>query len=195
MQHNRSDRAVVRCLHRRSMSVSPFLFSVRIPTLLAIYWRKHLSRKPIRPNPAAAPKNIIVFRLDQLGDLVLSTPLFRELKRIFPNSRCTVVVQRRYRAILTTNRHIDEILPIDEVKQNWLPEGVKRLFSATWFFWTRLRHRQFDLAISPRWDVDEDLATMLSALANAGTRVGHSEHVAEAKCRINRGFDAAFDVP
>jgi ADP-heptose:LPS heptosyltransferase len=176
------------------MNVSPFLFSVRIPTLLAIYWRKHLARNPIRSNGAAAPGSIIVFRLDQLGDLVLTTPLFRELKRMFPNSRCTVVVQRRYRAILTTNRHVDEILSPDELKQKWLPQGVKRLASAMWFFWTRLRHRQFDLAISPRWDVDEDLATMLCALANAGTRVGHSEHVAEAKRRINRGFDAAFNV-
>ena len=54
--------------------------------------------------------------------------------------------------------------------------------------------RQFDLAISPRWDVDESLATMLCALANAGKRVGQNSHVPRAKRRINRGFDAAFDV-
>ena len=56
------------------------------------------------------------------------------------------------------------------------------------------RHRQFDIAISPRWDVDENLATMLCVLTNAGTRVGHSERASSAKRRINRGFDGAFDV-
>jgi heptosyltransferase-2 len=35
---------------------------------------------------------------------------------------------------------------------------------------------------------------MLCVLTNAGRRVGHSEQVAEAKRRSNRGFDRAFDV-
>jgi heptosyltransferase-2 len=178
------------------MSLAPLLYTVRIPTLLAIFWRRHLARK-VRPSEASSkpgPKTIVVFRLDQLGDLVLTTPLFRELKRIIPNSRLTVVVRPEYRAILTTNRHIDEILPLFEVKIKWLPARIRRLITALRFFWTRLRHRHFDLVISPRWDVDESLATMLCTLANADTRIGYSERVSPAKQRINRGFDAAFSV-
>jgi len=174
--------------------MTPLLFSVRIPTLLAIFWRKRLARTAQVEGSGERPKSIIVFRLDQLGDVVLTTPLFRELKRMYPNSRCTVVVQSGYRSILTTNRNIDEILPLHEVEVKWLPARARRLASALRFYWTRLRHRQFDLAISPRWDVDESLATMLCVLANAGTRVGHSEQVSEAKRRINHRFDSAFDV-
>lgn len=174
--------------------MAPLLFAVRIPTWLAIFWRKHLSRHEGVRNARSVPRSIIVFRLDQLGDLVLTTPLFRELKRVFPDSRCTVVVQPAYRAILTTNHNVDEILALHAVKAKWLPPRMRTLVSALWFYWTRLRHRQFDMAISPRWDVDESLATMLCALTNAGTRVGHSEKVSEAKRRINRGFDTAFDV-
>jgi len=171
--------------------MAALLFSVRIPTLLAIFWRKRLARKA---NVSADLRSIIVFRLDQLGDVVLTTPLFRELKRMDPNSRCTVVVQPDYRSILTTNHNIDEILPLHEVQVKWLPARASRLVSALWFYWTRLRHRRFDLAISPRWDVDESLAIMLCVLTNAGTRVGYSERVSAAKRRINRGFDGAFDV-
>ncbi len=176
------------------LSMAPLLFSVRIPTLLAIFWRRHVARTPRLPEAAERPRSIIVFRLDQLGDVVLTTPLFRELKRMYPNAQCTVVVQPCYRAILTTNHNIDEILPLHEVAVNWLPARARHLISALWLYWTRLRHRQFDLAVSPRWDVDESLSTMLCALTNAGTRVGHSERVSAAKRRINRGFDAAFDI-
>ena len=176
------------------MNIAPLLFSVRIPTRLAIFWRKHLARNSQRPKAPATPKSIILFRLDQLGDLVLTTPLFRELKRIYPNSRCTVVVQSDYTAILTTNHNVDEILPFHQVKNKWLPGRMNLLVSAIRFFWTRLRHRKFDMAISPRWDVDESLATMLCVLTNASVRIGHSEHASPAKRRINRGFDAAFGV-
>ena len=85
-----------------------------------------------------------------------------------------MVVRPQYKALLTTNRNVDEILPLREVKAKWLPSRARWLVSVLWFYWTELRHRQFDLAISPRWDVDESLATMLCALTNAGKRVGHS---------------------
>jgi ADP-heptose:LPS heptosyltransferase len=171
--------------------MTPLLFSVRIPTLLAIFWRKWLARTA---EASANPRSIIMFRLDQLGDVVLTTPLFRELKRMYPTARCTAVVQPAYRAILTTNHSVDEILPLNEVKAAWLPARALRLVSALWFYWTRLKGRRFDLAISPRWDVDESLATMLCVLTNAGRRVGHSEQTSKAKRRVNRGFDGAFDV-
>src|SRR5580700_5969504 len=174
--------------------MAPLWFTVRVPTRLAIFWRRHLARNRRTSDAHASPRSIVVFRLDQLGDLVLTTPLFRELKRNFPNSRCTVVVQPAFQSILATNRNIDEILPLQELHVKWLPSRVRCLVSAFWFYWTELRHRHFDLAISPRWDVDEGLATMLCALSHAGVRVAHSERVSGAKQRLNRGFDGAFDV-
>jgi len=170
----------------------PMLFSVRIPTLLAIFWRKWLART--EEAASANPRSIVVIRLDQLGDVVLTTPLFRELKRKYPDARCTVVVRPAYRAILTTNHNVDEILPLREIEAKWLPSRARRLASALWFYWAHLRHRQFDVAISPRWDVDESLTTMLCVLTNAGTRVGQSERTSPAKRDSNRGFDGAFDV-
>ena len=62
--------------------MAPLLFSVRIPTLLAVFWRKHVARTARIEEPVATPRSIIVFRLDQLGDVVRTTPLFRELKRM-----------------------------------------------------------------------------------------------------------------
>ena len=167
---------------------------VALPTWLAIAWSKFLAKEAARPNRSGSPRSILIIRLDQLGDLVLTTPLFRELKRVYPGARITAVIPPHFKAILTTNRHVDEILTLDEVRAKWLPSRARCLASALWFYWIKMRHRQFDLAISPRWDVDESLATLLCVLANASRRVGHSSRASEAKRRINRGFDAAFDV-
>ncbi len=173
--------------------MAPLLFSVRIPTWLAILWRKCV-RPLVRPRDKETPRSLIVFRLDQLGDVVLTTPLFRELKRRYPGVRCTVVVRPRYRELLSTNRSVDEVLVMRQVKSKWLPARLRYLLSAWRFYRIELRPRQFDLAISPRWDVDEDLATMLCVLTEAATRVGYASKGSLAKTRINRGFDAAFDV-
>jgi heptosyltransferase-2 len=167
---------------------------VSLPTWLAVLRRRLLSKMHAAPQQPHAVQSILVVRLDQLGDLVLTTPLFRELKRLYPASRCTVVVQPQYKSILTTNPHVDEILMLATWQTKWLPVRARRLASALWFYRTRLRRRQFDLAISPRWDVDEDLATLLCVLVNASRRVGYISRVTAGKRRFNRGFDAAFDV-
>lgn len=172
----------------------PLFFSVRLPTLLAMFWRAHLSRAA---HAAVSPKerlSFLIFRLDALGDVVLTTPLFRALKQAHPGSRCTVVVQQRYKPLLVTNPHIDEILTPPRIRPQWLPQGVRRLLAAVALYWTQLRKRRFDYAISPRWDVDEHLATFLCLLTNATRRVGYSETASPAKQRANRGFDRAYDI-
>jgi ADP-heptose:LPS heptosyltransferase len=125
---------------------------------------------------------------------VLTTPIFRELKRAYPESRCTVVVQDAYKAILVTNPSVDEMLTLPNMLPTWLPRGLKSLLSVTWVFCTRLRNRHFDFAISPRWDTDEHLATFLCVLTRCANRVGYSETATPAKRLINRGFDAAFNT-
>lgn len=176
------------------LRLPPLFFSVRLPTLLAIFWRRYVSRAPISGLSHKAPLSFIVFRLDALGDVVMTTPLFRALKTAHPQSRCTAVVQECYKSLLVTDPHIDEILTLPRIRPEWLPQRAKRLLSAALLYWTRLRRRHFDFAISPRWDVDEHLATFLCTLTHAASRVGYSEKTSPAKRRMNRGFDAAYHV-
>jgi heptosyltransferase-2 len=168
------------------------LLWVRIPTLLALWWSR-LRSKRIR-KAATEPRSFIVFRLDALGDLVLTTPLFRELKRSFPAARITVVAQAAYRSVLITNPHIDELLELRPVTSKWLPANARGLVAAVRFYWRELRTRSFDVAISPRWDTDEHLATMLCTLTRAGRRIGYSECTSPGKRKYNRGFARAFDL-
>ena len=59
----------------------PLFLSVRVPTLLARAWRALLREKPSSESPRRGRLSIIIFRLDAMGDVVMTTPLFRELKR------------------------------------------------------------------------------------------------------------------
>ena len=176
------------------LRLPPLFFSVRLPTMLAMFWRRHIRRAVTAGVSRNDPRSFIIFRLDALGDVVMTTPLFRALKAAHPESRCTVVVQEQYKPLLVTNPCIDEILTLPRIRPAWLPQRLKRLASATLLYWTRLRRRQFDFAISPRWDVDEHLATFLSVLTHAASRIGYSDKTSAGKQVINRGFDAAYDV-
>jgi len=170
----------------------PLLLSVRVPTKLAIFWRAHLAPAASTGPPRRDTLSLLVIRLDGLGDVVLTTPLFRELKRAFPGSSCTVVVQDAFRPLLVTNPHIDEVLSLRPVNAAWPPARARSLLSVLWLYWQRLRGRRFDVAISPRWDVDDRLATLLCSLVDAKERVGYTEMASPAKQRHNRGFGAAF---
>ena len=178
----------------KAFLLPPLFLSVRLPALLAMFWRAHIRREPIAGVSRNEPLSFIVFRLDSLGDVVMTTPLFRALKKAHPGSRCTVVVQEGYKSLLVTNPHVDEILTLPKVRPAWLPQGTRRLLSATVLYWIRLRKRHFDFAVSPRWDVDTHLATFLCVLTHAASRVGYSEKASPEKQRINRGFDAAYNI-
>ena len=169
-------------------------FTLRLPTLLAMFWGAHVARQKVAGAPRKARMSFIVFRLDALGDVVLTRPLFRALKSAYPGSHCTVVVQKAYKSLLATNPHIDEILAVPAIRPACLPQRLQRLLGAVALYWSELRHRHFDYAISPRWDVDEHFATLLCIMTNAGARVGYSERTTTAKQKMNRGFDRAFDI-
>jgi len=178
----------------KAFLLPPLFLSVRLPALLAMFWRAHIRREPIAGVSRNEPLSFIVFRLDSLGDVVMTTPLFRALKKAHPGSRCTVVVQEGYKSLLVTNPHVDEILTLPKVRPAWLPQSTRRLLAATALYWKRLRKRHFDFAVSPRWDVDTHLATFLCVLTHAAGRVGYSEKASPEKQQINRGFDAAYNI-
>lgn len=174
--------------------LSPLFFSLCFPTWLAMFWRRSIRHSAITRGSQRQLRSYIVFRLDALGDVVLTTPLFRALKAAYPACRLTVVVQPHIKALLATNPHIDEILTLPEMKLPGLPKRLRRLVAATAFYWTQLRGRQFTFAVSPRWDVDEHLATFLCALTRAEHRVGFSCGTTTAKQEINKAFEGAYDV-
>lgn len=72
---------------------------------------------------------ILIVRQDRIGDVVLSTPLPREIKKVYPNSFVAVMVRNYTKEIYLNNPYVDEIIIYDETKKgfkNFL-EDVKKI--------------------------------------------------------------------
>lgn len=84
---------------------------------------------------------IVVVQTAFLGDVVLTTPLLRELRRARPDARLAVVTTAAGRRLLAGTAGIDELLIFDK---RWRPAGLAsfvRLVGA-------LRRGRFDVAIA-----------------------------------------------
>src|SRR3989344_6528611 len=57
-------------------------------------------------------KKILVFKLEHIGDLVLSTPVYREIKKTYPKSELYVVTTENIEDTLENNPHIDKYYKI-----------------------------------------------------------------------------------
>ncbi|MCK9279419.1 MAG: glycosyltransferase family 9 protein [Melioribacteraceae bacterium] len=59
-------------------------------------------------------KRILLVRPDRIGDVVLSTPIPRELKKKFPNCFIAVLLHSYTKDIYLNNPHVDKIILIDK---------------------------------------------------------------------------------
>ncbi|MBC7186555.1 MAG: glycosyltransferase family 9 protein, partial [Calditrichaeota bacterium] len=59
------------------------------------------------------PRRILVSRLRFLGDVVLTTPLLRALRRAFPEARIAYLAESPYIEVLAHHPHVDGLLPLD----------------------------------------------------------------------------------
>lgn len=133
-------------------------------------------------------RRILVVRLDQIGDVVLTLPLLRELKRNAPLSRITLVVKPELRDLALSCPDIDEVLTFD-----WhlarRSQDYKRRLRAVKFCIVHLWPRRFDLAIVPRWDADWYCQTFIAYFSGAPQRIGYSEAVDPVKRIHNHSYD------
>jgi heptosyltransferase-2 len=62
---------------------------------------------------------ILITRIDRIGDVVLSTPIPREVKQKYPNSFIAVLVRDYSKDIYQNNPYVDEIIVYDKDENNF----------------------------------------------------------------------------
>lgn len=112
-------------------------------------------------------KNILVIRLDQIGDLVCSLPVFPALKTRFPGAKITALVGEEGKAILDQNPFIDQLIVF---RSNWFSR--KKWSSPFEYFkiLSLLRKSNYDLAFDLRGDLRN---IVLITLAGVRYRIGY----------------------
>ena len=148
------------------------------------------SAVPDAPGEAPPILNVLVVRLDEIGDMVMCTPFLRELRRRLPDAYVTLVVKPGVQALFEFCPYVNEVLVFEfhyrepSILRALLLPGRTLRFAAR-CLWAR----RYDLAFLPRWDTDYYYATFLAYWSGARRRVGFSEKVSEKKRWANRGFD------
>ncbi|EQA46069.1 lipopolysaccharide heptosyltransferase II [Leptospira broomii serovar Hurstbridge str. 5399] len=108
-------------------------------------------------------ENILLIQTAFLGDLILTTPLFREVKRKYPRSKLTVIVNKGTESVLEANPWIDEIIPLDK-------KVIKSSMFGFWNFTLEIRKRKFTLCIVPHFSFRSSLIAWRS---RAPRRIGY----------------------
>ncbi len=85
-------------------------------------------------------KNILIVRTDRIGDVVLTTPAIKALRKAYPAARISILVTPATFDLVQGNPYLDEILVDDRSFKHKGLMGFGRLVG-------ELRSRQFDLSI------------------------------------------------
>lgn len=102
--------------------------------------------------PVLAPRRVLVICLRRLGDVLLTTPLIRSLRRAWPESRIDVLVYAAAAPVLEGNPDIDRILVEPTDASAW-----------SWGRWAWRLLRRHDLAISTLYNDRPHLYALLAA--------------------------------
>ncbi len=92
--------------------------------------------------------NILIVRTDRIGDVVLTTPVFKALRHAYPHARITVMVSPATKDLVEGNPYINDVVVDDRVGRHkgWIGalhlarDIRRRSFDAVFIFHTKRRY-------------------------------------------------------
>ena len=114
-------------------------------------------------------KKVLITRTDRIGDVVLSTPVFKSLKNSFPSVSISVLVRPYTKEIVKDNPNVDEVIIYD-------PEGEHRTIKGLFKLAKEIESRNFDTALILFLDFKVGLLTYLSKIPK---RIGPGTKLAQ----------------
>lgn len=90
--------------------------------------------------PPTAPESIFVLRNNDIGDLLVITPVFEALKRAFPSARLYAGIGRWNLPVLAHNPHLDQVLEVNAPWHNKFicqvpPRSLRGLIRSLAYIW------------------------------------------------------------
>jgi predicted lipopolysaccharide heptosyltransferase III len=123
--------------------------------------------------------NILVVKMRYIGDVLLNTPFLRAMRRAFPYSRISVLVNRGTEDVLVNNDDINDVITYDRSMG----------FFKQLAFVRDLRRRGFETVIDLS---NSDRAAWLTRLSGARTRIGFKSN---RDFRNRHMYNVLMDVP
>jgi heptosyltransferase-3 len=125
--------------------------------------------------PFQQVKKVLVVKLRQLGDVLLTTPVFSVLKRLYPHLRLDALVYRESIALLKGHPAVDTIHAVD---RGWKRLSVLERIRCETGLMRTLRKTGYDVIINL---TEGDRGAIAALFSGARWRVGRKEE-------MNKGF-------
>ena len=123
------------------------------------------------------PRKILIIQTAFIGDVVLTTPLIREVKHLFPTALVDVLVIPQTKQILENNPYVHTLFTFDK-------RGNKtKAFRETAQL---LRQKGYDLCVTPHRSLT---SAMLAAIAKIPVRIGFAGNIQSLTYSIRIPFD------
>ena len=110
-------------------------------------------------------QNILVINLMHIGDLMLTTPVFRTLRANYPQAKITLLADKKLANLVVHNKWLDECLLLDK-------KGADNSLPAFLRFIRKVRSKKYDLVINLHRN---ERAAALAAFSGAKRIVGYSK--------------------
>ena len=107
---------------------------------------------------------ILIIHTAFIGDIVLSTPMIKRIKDLYPDSKITFVTTPVGATILRNNSDISEVIEYDK-------RGIHSGIKGIWNLGKRLRYENFNLVLTPHRYLR---SSILSWLSRSPQRVGYN---------------------
>lgn len=108
-------------------------------------------------------KNILLLRSDRIGDVILTTPAIKALRKTYPHARMTLLVSPATRDLVKGNPDLNEVIVDDRMKTHEGFWGFIKLICA-------LKSRKFDLSIN---FIPKKRTNLLCFLSGIPNRIGY----------------------
>lgn len=137
-------------------------------------------------------RKVMVIQLSDIGDIILTGPFLRELRRFLPNAWIILVVQPSMFNLVEKCPYVDEVLLFRwRAVKNW-----RTAWRGHFFWWVQstlismrsLLKKNLDMAISLRWNNDPNLAASLILMYSSGApqRIAYIDGPDDHKLRSAR---------
>lgn len=111
-------------------------------------------------------RNILVIKLRNIGDVLLSSPVARQLKESYPQSKVSFLVNAGTESMLTLNPHVDEVIVFD---RNWKRLPFFRRSLRELAFARKIREAGYDLVLNL---TEGDRGAFLALMGRNACRIG-----------------------
>ena len=128
-------------------------------------------------------KNILIVRLDLIGDFVVTTPFIRELRRNFPKANITLVVRKEIKCMLSNCPYIDDVIGVEYSVTDFYSRDYVYLEKTTKEITNKyLNNKVYDVVFLPRFIGIDDLFmnVLLAVYSGAAIRIARQDTMTSA---------------